>query len=145
MKLSLLFSAVTVAATVLACSFVGQAADSPDLVNAGTVRVEGADGTPLAGVHVHQEGEILKVWGMFSSAPLPGHVDVTVMDPDRKILAETRAIPDRITRTRTRGSRWRFDAKLPVTPPPGAIVKVEPGFGKHKTSTEATPPTNGEQ
>jgi hypothetical protein len=56
MKPFVLFSVITVAATVLACSFVGHAADSPDLVASGMMRVEGADGTPL--------GAIMKIgWG----------------------------------------------------------------------------------
>lgn len=144
MKLSLLFSAITVAATVLACSFVGQAADSPDLVNAGTVRVERADSTPLAGVHVHQEGDMLVVWGTFSTSPLPGHVDLTVLTPDRTVITGAQVVPAVVTRTHRR-LRWRFRAELPVTPPPGAIVKVVHGFGTHETMTEATPSTNKEQ
>ncbi len=134
MKRSLWFSALTVAATVLACSFVGQAADSPDLVETGTVRVEGANGAPLTNVHVHQEGETLIVWGTFSTSQLPGHVDVTVLTPDRKAIAETQAVPTVVRRARPGGLLWRVDAKLLVTPPPGSIVKVAHGFGRHEAA-----------
>ena len=130
MKISLLFSVITVAATVLACSFVGQAADSPDLVTSGTVRVEDANGSPLTGVHAHQEGDKLVVWGMFSTSPLPGHVDVTVLTLDRKVIAEAEVVPTVVTRIHKR-LRWRFQAELPVTSPEGAIVKIGYGFGQH--------------
>lgn len=145
MKLSRLFSLSTLTLTLFACSFAAQAADSPDLVDTGTVRVEGANGTPLTNVHVHQEGETLVVWGTFSTSQLPGHVDVTVLTPDGKAITDTQVVPTVVRRGRPGGIQWRFDAKLLVTPFPGSIVKVVHGFGQHETRTEATPTANGAQ
>lgn len=145
MKISRLFSVITVAATFFAGSFVVHAADSPDLVEAGAVRVEDASRTPLTNVHVHQEEGTLVVWGTFSTSQLPGHVDVMVLTPDRKTIAETQVVPTVVRRGHPGGVHWSVDAKLLVTPPPGSIVKVAHGFGRHETRTEATPSTNGEQ
>jgi hypothetical protein len=131
MKRLQLFSLITLTVTLFAGSFVARAADSPDLVDTGTVRVEGANGTPLTNVHVHQEGETLLIWGMFSTSPLPGHVDVTVLMPDRKVIAETQVVPTVVRRGHPGGLLWRVDAKLSATPSRGAVVRIGYGFGHH--------------
>ena len=73
---------------------------------------------------------MLKIWGMLSTSRVPGHVDVTVLTPDRKAIGEARVVPTVVTRIHKR-LRWRFQAELPVTSPRGAIVKIGYGFGPH--------------
>jgi hypothetical protein len=131
MNRSPMFVALAVAATMLTSSRGGLAAEAPDLVTTGTVRVESTKGAPLPDVHVHHEDGKLMVWGTVTSSPLPGHVDVKVFTPGRQLVAETQVVPTVVRRDRRSGVRWRFDAKLPVTPLAGAIVQVAYGFGAH--------------
>jgi len=134
MNISRWFSVFIFAATVYVGSCVVQAADSPDLVDTGVVRVEDANGRPLTDVHVHQEEERMAVWGTFTASPLPRHVDVMVLTAERQVITETQVVPTVIRRTHTRRVLWRFDAKLPVTASQGTIVKITSGFGPHDTA-----------
>ena len=144
MNRSRMFLALAVAATILTSSRGGQAADTPDLVTTGKVRVEDAKGASLTNVHVHQEEEQLVIWGMLATSSLPGHVDVTLLTSERQTIAETQVVPTVVLRARPGGLRWRFDAKLPVSPPSGTIVKIGYGFGHHETSQTGASDETGE-
>lgn len=134
MNRSRMFVALAVAVTILISARGGQAAETPDLVTNGMVRVESANGALLPDVHVHHEDGQLEVWGMMSSSPLPAHVDVEVFTSDRKLIAETEVVPTLVRRTRPSGVLWRFEAKLPVTLSSEVIVKIAYGFGPHETA-----------
>ncbi|MBZ0070138.1 MAG: hypothetical protein K8I04_00185 [Gammaproteobacteria bacterium] len=106
----------------------GCATQGRDLVHDRTVTVESGP-SPLATVRrvtVEQRGPDMEIRGEFSRrwpgrGPIPGHIDVSLIDRDGTALWEAsldyrrRSIKSRIT---------VFHVKLEVEPPPGSTLRV---------------------
>lgn len=76
----------------------------------------------------YQDGESFVVSGRVKrmhEIQLPGHVDLAICTPDGTLVAqETKRIPN-LASKRGGVQEWPFRFQLPLTPPEGAIIRLQ--------------------
>ncbi len=76
----------------------------------------------------YQDGESIVVSGRVKrmhEIQLPGHVDLAICTPDGTLVAqETKRIPN-LASKRGGVQEWPFRFQLPLTPPEGAIIRLQ--------------------
>lgn len=86
--------------------------------------------TPVAvsTAQTYQDGESFVVSGRVKrmhETQLPGHVDLAICTPDGTLLAqETKRVPN-LASKRGGVQEWPFRFQLPLTPPEGAIIRLQ--------------------
>lgn len=114
-----------------ALSQMGCLMDRVDLVKSGTVRIERAipKSLSMSAPRVWQDDGEMIVYGQVRRSPsasgiIRGHIDVTVIDRDGKVLqtASRRHFPGDVPTRRWHGSS--FTVKFAGVPPPGSTVRV---------------------
>ncbi len=103
-------------------------ATGKDLVRNGTLKVERIDSNRarLSSVYVRQEGEGIYVRGTLTKrsagrSPIPGHVHITVFDPEGDVLGDTRTSYER---TSGKARSARFYVRIPIELSNGSTLRV---------------------
>ena len=140
-----LASSLAALATVLlpAC---GCAPRRADLVREGTVRVQThpSPRVEIFWVSACQHGEHVDVTGHARSSHRSGfashgHIDISLLAPDGRLLAEQRTQDIHIPayRRRQAPSGRRFHACLPISPPSGSTLRMAFHSGDHEVGATA--------
>ncbi len=118
-------------AIFIACiAMIGCTAKGVNLVDKGIVSIEKVPTSDIyvSAAYVYQDGDELVISGKVkhrhAHRKSGGHVDITILDPEGKIIMEvTTSYLPRIIRSK--GSREaRFSVRLPFIPPKGSTVRV---------------------
>ncbi|MCB2181052.1 MAG: hypothetical protein KQH63_03375 [Desulfobulbaceae bacterium] len=89
----------------------------------------------VSSANVHEKNNKVVISGFIkktspSSGRIRGHVDINVIDPDGKIIAEKTVLPYP-GNSQPNARISRFSAFLDMTPPPGSVVLVAAHKGSH--------------
>lgn len=125
---------------VMIVAALGGCASGVDLLKTGDVSVERLEAPKarVTWVNVLQDEDLLRVSGrVLSRGMFPGyargHVDVSLVGPDGRVVAEAESSELAVAGSPKRGLQHRavFRVEMPVTPPTGSVVKVRWQGGKH--------------
>jgi len=92
----------------------------------GSLRIELSPptGSLFHGVEVKQCGDELFVSGFGERPMARGHVEITIMGPDRAVLTSVRTEPLPPLAVPKRSHNYRFQTSLPIVPPAGSTLRV---------------------